>query len=102
MRRIIKSKGIDLKDKSDEKYFIQAQDEIQSGKINSGLMIKCEVKAEGNKEKANSLYIKIRAKQIKENDTPKEKYKSDYFILHYFLGISLALVIFFLLLYFTI
>ena len=57
--RRIKSEvtGINLDDQNDEKYYIQANEEIQSGTFNAGLMIKYEVSAEGDQSKAHSLYI---------------------------------------------
>ena len=65
--------GINLDDKNDEQYYIEALGEIKSGKIKSGLMIKCEVASDGNQSKAQSLYIKTRVKQIIEEEKLKKE-----------------------------
>ena len=51
----------------DDKFFAIAKNELDSGKLQEGLWVKCELMAEGNESKAKSLYIKYRAKQLDEN-----------------------------------
>jgi len=51
----------------DDRFFAIAKNELESGKQQEGLWVKCELMAEGNEMKAKSLYIKHRAKQLDEN-----------------------------------
>jgi hypothetical protein len=51
---------------SDADFYEIALNEIQSGKVNRGLMIKATAKTGGDKKKAQGLYLDWRAKLLEE------------------------------------
>lgn len=63
----------DIYDMNDEKFYEQAQDEIDSGTTQRGLMLKAEVAAEGDEKKARVIYLQARANQLHQERLAKVK-----------------------------
>ena len=57
----------------DKKFFAQVMDEIENGVKDKGCEGKSIAMSSGDEAKANSLYIEIRAKEIKENFLNKQR-----------------------------
>jgi len=65
----------DMYDMKDEKFYEQAQDEIDSGDILRGLMLKAEVAAGGDSKKARVIYLQARASQLYQEEQARERAK---------------------------
>ncbi len=69
--------AINLNDKSDEQFYEVAAAEYDSGKISKGLMLKAEVAAAGDKDKSRLFCIRIRAKEIAQEEGKKANEERD-------------------------
>ncbi len=64
-----------MDDENDEVFFELAQNEIDSGEIVRGLMLKAEVAAGGDEKKARIVYLQARAKQLYKEQLAREYVK---------------------------
>ena len=56
-----------MADASDEQYYAQALDELESGTYNRGLWAKVFCTAQGQEEEAKALYMKYRVAQLEQS-----------------------------------
>ncbi len=66
---------MNLSDRSDEEFFEMAAKEFDSGEISKGLMLKAEVAAGGDSEKARLFCIRTRAMELAQVATGKAREK---------------------------
>ena len=60
-------------DEIDGEFYAEAEEEIDNGAINRGLWSKALVKARGDENVRKSIYIGLRAKQLKVEEVDKKK-----------------------------
>lgn len=66
---------VDIDNVSDEKFYEIAQNEIDSGNIVRGLMLKAEVAVDGDTKKARLLYLQARANSLYNEELNKMEFE---------------------------
>ena len=58
----------EINEEIDDEFYLQASKEIEDKDINDGTWARAFANSEGSEEKTKALYIKYRAKKLKEED----------------------------------